>query len=44
MPLLRVATIKGHVDVFLMVEIALVQAITQILGPCRHKNTWVSVS
>jgi hypothetical protein len=35
-PLPRVATMKGHVDVFLMVEMALDQAVAQILEPCGH--------
>jgi hypothetical protein len=36
MPLPSVATMLGHVDVFLMVEIALDQAVAQILEPCGH--------
>ena len=43
-PLQRVAAMNGHVDVFLKVEVALAQAVAQILRPCGHWNTWVSVS
>ena len=35
-PLPRVTTMKGHVDVVLKVEIALAQAVAQILEPCAH--------
>ena len=39
----RVATMNGHVNAFLKVETAFAQAVAQILGPCGHWNTWVSV-
>ena len=35
-PLPRVVTMKGHVDVFLKVKVALVQAVAYLLGPCGH--------
>ena len=43
-PLPRVATMNRYVDVFSKVKVALVQAVAQILEPCGHRNTWVSVS
>ena len=44
MPWLRVAIMNWHVDVFIVIKIALAQAVVLILGPCGHWNTQLSVS